>query len=212
MNDRSDNPAATTIDPEVSVNYRLIAGETAPAELNRQVLQKAENALRSQRRQYSMMRWLRPVGFIATAGLSLAVFLELNESGIVAPPTITSTDNQQQGVAPPMPAAVADDAVEKRSAAETANALRREKSVSAVSSKLAAPAAEKSEDVAEPIASRQQAAPAADTTRRCSDAQRADANEWWRCVLSLRRAGTDEIAAFEFDSLQKIYPDFVPPE
>lgn len=65
--------------------------------------------------------------------------------------------------------------------------------------------------------SQPQAAISADSLPRvapavCSDQQKADVEEWWKCIESLRQSGLAEAADLEFENLRKNYPDFAPPE
>jgi len=205
MNDKREQLASTAIDPRVAEQYALLADEAAPAELDRIVLRNATGAARTEGRQYAFMAWLRPAAFVATAGLSLALILDLHETGIVTPQVSIVPEVQRPTAVQPMLAPAADDATGGRSAAETASALRREKSLTAVSSKMAPPESNEYEDGAGTAAQ-------AGEVGQCNERQKSAVAAWWQCVVTLRQAGLHEIADSEVESLQAAYPDFVVPE
>ncbi len=76
--DQPDQREEPAIDPRVSTHYALLADEAAPPELDRIVLQNASSAVRTEGRKFPFMAWLRPAAFVATAGLSFALVLDLN--------------------------------------------------------------------------------------------------------------------------------------
>jgi hypothetical protein len=205
MNDRRDQHKGAIIDPQVAAHYGLIADEAAPPELDRIVLQNASSAARSDRRQYPFKAWLRPAAFVATAVLSLALILDLNEVGILTPLAGSTPEARGPSAVAPVTGPATDAAASSRTAAETANALRREKALTTVSSKIAAP---------EAAAQRDGVGPATDGGEpgQCNDRQKSHASAWWQCVVSLRHAGLSDLAESELLSLQKEYPDFVTPE
>lgn len=64
-------------DRKVSAAYRDIAAERTPERLDEAVLRRARRAARPQ--YATSMLWLRPVAWVATVGLCLAVVLEIAE-------------------------------------------------------------------------------------------------------------------------------------
>jgi len=198
MNEQRDQHEKAAIDPRVVAHYELLADEATPPELDRIVLKMASSGARTRRRQYSFTPWLRPAAFVATAGLSFALILDLIETGIVAPPTIILPEVQQPSAAPPVVAPAADATTRKRTAAETASALRQEKSLATVASKMAAPEVMGNAD--------------GEGSGQCNDQQKSAVTTWWQCVVSLRQAGMNDIAESELLSLQEEYPYFVAPE
>jgi hypothetical protein len=205
MNDRRDQHEAEIIDPQVAAHYELIADEAAPPELDRIVLQNASSAARNDRRQYPFRAWLRPAAFVATAVLSLALILDLNETGILTPQVGSTPEARGPSAVAPVIAPPADAAASSRTAAETANALRREKALTTVSSKIAAPQAAAQPDGVGPATD-------GGEPGQCSDRQKSHAAAWWQCVVSLRHAGLGDLAESELRSLQKEYADFVTPQ
>ena len=95
MNDRRDTRA---IDERVTSTYRDLANERAPQHLNDRVLRMAASAKTS--RSLIPARWMKPVAWAATIGLSLAIVLELTQ--VPQPP---ETNGVSQGFIEKGPAA-----------------------------------------------------------------------------------------------------------
>jgi hypothetical protein len=140
VNEHPDGPETDPIDPQLSAHYQQLAAEVAPAELDRKVLQIAGKAAGPTGWSFSFMAVMRPAVFVATAGLSLVLLLELNDSGIDVAPM--ATEMSPQAVPDSL---VSDDATDERSAIETTNAPRREKSQATTAAKIAAPGTASSE-------------------------------------------------------------------
>ena len=248
MNDKRDQHDSAAVDAKVAAHYKLIADEAVPPELERMVLHKARAAARNDGRQFPFMAWLRPAVFVATAGLSLALVIELNETGFVIQPSSSIPEAPQPAAVQDITPSTADDATGNRTAADIASALRREKSLATVSSKVTVPDAAGNDDGladaagafdeaienagnrlrdqevsqalatnaqsnrALPLDARDPASRTSDKSAHCSDEQKSDVEQWWRCVELLRRAGMSDVAESELESLQQKYPDFVAPE
>ncbi len=116
MNQDNDRLEATEVDPQVSANYESLADEKTPTNLDKAVLREAARAVRADIRRGSFGAWFRPVAFMATVGLSLAIILDLSDTTIFSPPVDTSVESTA-----PAPAAIenAADAVDKNRAATT---------------------------------------------------------------------------------------------
>lgn len=71
MTNERDNPG----DAAVSATYRELADERAPASLNESILRDAR--AHAGRGYPGSMRWLRPMAWAATVGLSLAIVVQL---------------------------------------------------------------------------------------------------------------------------------------
>ena len=82
MNQDNDQDRATAIDSQVSDQYKSIASEQTPPHLDQAVLREAKRAVRADNRKGSFGAWFRPVAFMASVGLSLAIILELSDSGM----------------------------------------------------------------------------------------------------------------------------------
>lgn len=134
MNQDNDRPEATDVDPQVSAHYASIADESAPADLDQAILRDAARAVRADNRRGSFGAWFRPVAFMATVGLSLAIILDLSDTSIFGPPADMAVEPVS-----PMPA-VADDTADvigkNRSDPQVIEFLRQEKSVSAPAATL----------------------------------------------------------------------------
>ena len=72
-------PAPTAIDEELIKSYRSIADEEVPSHLDQIVLKIASLDARNNSFFNWFLPWMRPATFVATAGLSLAVLIELSE-------------------------------------------------------------------------------------------------------------------------------------
>jgi hypothetical protein len=78
MNQDNDRFTSPEGDPELSGLYRDLATERAPEKLNRAVLKEAAVAAASRSNRTSA--WFRPLAFVATIGLSLAVVMQISQS------------------------------------------------------------------------------------------------------------------------------------
>ena len=297
MNQDHNKHEATELDPRVSAHYKSLADESTPAELDRAVMREAARAVQADNRRGSFGAWFRPVAFMATVGLSLAIILDLSDTSIFSLPADMPLETGRPVPVQPAVETAPDNAARNRTATVTADFMRREKSMATQSSKMAAPdaagdeagvaapvtaAAEAPEpdsaqsmrmqsDVAAPGARQEEApfedsaaasdvftgeiesaekrlqeiAATADATLQtvtaapaagaqfgqsqaqdsgamaafalvaplqCSDDQKSDVEEWWKCIETLRQSGLAELAASELDSLREEFPEFKPPE
>jgi hypothetical protein len=76
-------------DDALSSAYRSFATETTPSALDDRVLDTARRHAAVRPSHGKRTTWYRPVAFIATAGLSLALLIQLDQSGVVKPTAIT---------------------------------------------------------------------------------------------------------------------------
>jgi len=139
MNQDNDGHEGMDVDPQVSAHYEKFADEKTPADLDRAVMHEARRAVRADNRSGSFGAWFRPVAFMATVGLSLAIILDLNDAGFFSPPADISFEP-----VPPGPVKVPDE-----SAADAANrnlpqmtvseVMRQKKSAAAQSAAVDAP-------------------------------------------------------------------------
>ena len=201
MNQDRDRHEATEIDPQVSVHYESLADENTPPELDRVVMREATRAVQADNRSGAFRPWFRPVAFIATVGLSLAIILELSDTGILSPPTDMSRETGRPDSVQSAVESAPDNAARTRTAASAADDLRRQKSTVKQSSKTAAL------DAAGVTAPDVQL-----TAVQCTDEQRFDVDEWWKCIAELRQSGFAGTADLELDGLREEFPEFEPPE
>jgi hypothetical protein len=285
MNQDNDQQRATEVDPQVSKEYASLAGEKTPQHLDQAVLREATRALRADNRRGSFGAWFRPVAFMAMLGLSLAIILDLSDTGIFRPVADTTFETTPAVPAPPAsdvggaggsPTQPALNELKRQEKLGPADAPEKSAdgagtvtpqptpgdSVQAEPGQLqkvrmeALPAitpppgetvedqagigdaftveagiveqhAQKAERSLEadqqsrPGTASQFAAPQAavaiDANLRatpvaCSDEQKAAAEEWWKCIESLRQAGLVEAADEEYSYFRQAFPDFALPE
>lgn len=99
MNQENDRRNETDIDPAVSDHIKALSDETTPETLDRAVMREARRAIRADNRKGSFGAWFRPLAFIATVALSLAIILDLGDTNIFE----SSSDS---AIEPATPAAV----------------------------------------------------------------------------------------------------------
>lgn len=97
-NDTRNDPL---IDPALSDHLKSIPGETTPTGLDAAILREAKRAIRADNRSGTTAAWFRPLAFVVTVGLSLAIILELSESGILAPASDPDRVASPAGSGPP---------------------------------------------------------------------------------------------------------------
>jgi hypothetical protein len=184
-------------DPEISIRYRELANETAPKALDRIVLRTARKALRNSPSGWSAA-WYRPAGFVATLGLSLALFLQFNHS-----PVFTPTTDPRGQTNSPAEASVFQDAAD-----EAAISVRESSAIADESLQLSnagtnySPAITDSEVLTNGTARLQ----------HCNDEQIALPDQWWQCIQELRKSGRRDDADVELAYLHEIFPDYMPDE
>lgn len=183
-------------DPEVSTRYRALAKETTPGRLDKIVLRAAAKAVRGDKPTGWGATWYRPITFVATLGLSLALLLEISEFQFFdSPPDLTI-----QADAPP-------DGNAFRDAADSAAIIIREIDATADESlQLSSPDASSAEVVSNPVLPASTAA----ALQHCSDEQMALPEMWWQCIQELREAGHGAAAESELANLQESFPQYMP--
>ena len=139
MNQDNDKRKATDIDPQVSDHYTSLADEKTPVDLDRAVLHEATRALRADNRKGSFGAWFRPVAFMATVGLSLAIILDLSDTSIFKPPADMPFDTAPPAPVQPPAKNATDAAARNRSQTTFSEFKRQEKSAQARTSMVDAP-------------------------------------------------------------------------
>lgn len=248
-------------DPQVSAAYRELADERSPEKLDTTVLAQAAAAGAGRNVLRGFSAWFRPLAFVATAFLSLALILEFSQMNETQVPRMPAA-NETGGIAPRQDKAEAlpdvpdsesrdsDVAVRETSLEPTSNlAAEAVPSADSPATEIRpavpaqgreAAAASDLEAAATTAGSRlqqvnmqagrlrseeQSAAPAAaystavepspgvrDEGRSCSVEASRNADAWWACIESLRRAGNVDDANAEVALLQAVFPDFAMPE
>ena len=198
MSNENDNDAG--MDSRLSAAYRDLASEASPPRLDSRILDDAARATRPTRSGIWRDGWFRPLTFAATFGLSLALVLQLSDSGLVGPQE-QDTGLNGSYVAPgenPM----------RYAAAVTAERIRQlEAETTDPAPEPAMPAAGMS-----PIRSPGDLNSRLDADDRCSESERADTGSWWRCIEDLEQRGLSGAAEAELRALLAAHPGFSAPE
>lgn len=193
MHQQDHEQGDSQVDPMVSDRIKETADEATPKNLDDAVMREATRALRADNRRGSFGAWFRPVAFMATVGLCLAIILDLTDTNLLAPgpepiieslPSTTLNELKRREKSPQAEPRGGDAFVsESRKAAERVQALEATTDASS------------------------QGLPA-----ECSEALQSAADTWWQCIESLRDAGQIEAAERELEKLRSEFPAFVPPE
>jgi len=192
--------SAGEADEALTAAYRGLASESPPARLDAMVLREAAKPLRPAGGGFWRDAWFRPVTFVATLGLSLALILQLSDSGLLGPAT---DDMGPDSVVAPLNEEVMRDA-----AAVTAEQIRRaqpETTLTVPQAPISPPAARAVREPAD-VASQLPA------EERCSEEQRSDSGSWWRCIEELEARGLTDAAEAELRALLAAHPGFAVPE
>lgn len=198
MSDQNGTDAG--LDSALAAAYRDLADEASPPRLDARILDDAARAARPARSGFWRDAWFRPVVFAATFGLSMALVLQLSDSGLIDLPP---QDPGQNGsyVAP-------GDNPMRDAAAVTAERIRQlEAETSALPPTASAPAAGMS-----PTAAPGGVGSRLGADDRCSETQRADTGSWWRCIEDLEQRGLSGAAEAELRALLAAHPGFSAPE
>lgn len=196
MKDNDDSLANSEHDPEVSAEYRTLADETTPGKLDKIVLRAAAKAVKNNSSTGWGVTWYRPVTFVATLGLSLALLLELSDSQFFDPPP----DFGIEADVPP------DVNVFQDAANSTAITVREVDATADESLQLSSPGAGSTEVNSDPDLPANTAA----GVRYCSDEQMALPEKWWQCIQELRKAGRGAAAESELANLRESFPQYMP--
>lgn len=226
--DNRDPPAET--DPLVSASYRQIATERAPPELDAKTLMKARAAAADSPFRRFTASWFRPLAFIATLGLSLALVLELT-STMQAPTAPEGGAGRQHdrsagteslpGESPDAsagdsPAAPQPPGADDPARVDFLDTMRHSSKQMRDADNAARAAIQASQLPAEASPAGEAAGPrtnaADETTNSCSKEQTRDPAKWWRCITELEQAGRHQEASVEMDHLREAFPDFEPPQ
>ncbi len=198
MADNNPDSMADDIDPLVSREYRKLASETVPGDLNQAVLNTARKAVGRRSSSGWHTTWFRPIATGAVIALSLGLILEMNDSANpdtpvpdtgTAQPVDNATDAFREAV---------DDAAEQIREAEA--------TVNRTTQNAAPDASQAMESGAD--ADRATLLP---VDRGCDEEQRSTMAGWWNCVVSLEDRGAHGLAEQELAALLRTYPAFVEP-
>ena len=218
MNHNGENelPGAGT-DPVVSAEYRAMANERTPPALDSAVLTKADAAVRASGLQGFTASWFRPLTFVASLGLALALLLEY-----------TSTDNLQLAPVRETPPVVPSDSANTTKSEETISSefdamietssktmREQEAARDALIQSLNVPGGrdeKRDAIIQEYFESRRRFSTApgvtADAPTSCTEALTVGPWDWWQCIAELEDAGRHDEARVEMHFFEKAYPDF----
>jgi len=219
-------------DTRVSEAYRALATETTPQELDDTILKMAASDMPT---RYAMVRrWLRPVAWAATIGLSLAFILEISryQDVPVAPaPAMEKVearaishdaavnpkheDNVSRKLNKHADAPVAGKALAPRADSAMPAAMESAAQRLDVASDGAGALPEAEETVRLRASEARLAARPAEKKEQadhCDAAARATAESWYSCVEGLKEDGLADAARQELDALLTEFPGFREPE
>lgn len=180
-------------DAEVGAAYRDLAKEHVPRHVDAAVLEMARNSVGSRTGLSRLTAWLRPLTFVATAGLSLALIVQLSNT-----PDIDLPEDAGTGVAP-LSTDIFQDA-----ASQTAEQIRQLEQNPGMSMSTDAP-------TTAPVAESSREFSLLPANQRCDDEARASSGTWWQCVRELEQRGLPEAAEMELQALLKAFPQFSAP-
>ncbi len=196
MTNNPDNQTNGAHDPEISAQYQALAKDTTPTDLDRIVLREAAKAVKSGGSAGRSAAWYRPVTFVATLGLSLALLLELSEIPLFDPPSESGIQTDE-----PADANIFQDAVDS-----AATSVREVGAAADESLQLSNPDASSTESITNPTLP----ANAVTVVSQCSDEERAMPEKWWQCIQELREAGQLAAAESELANFHKAFPQYMP--
>lgn len=187
-------------DPEMSDNrvsseYRALAGETVPEWIDHKILAEAAAGIKGRTPRSGVLEWMRklmhewmrPLAFVATAGLCVAIFLNINTETQFEPPVQADSRTTTRTPAQTDASQADSGAALSRAVQESGRQLQQlDAAVNGTRPNLSA--------------------------RYCSEEQSASRDAWWNCILKLRGSGDMRAAEAEYRLLVAAFPDFRPVE
>ena len=172
--------------------YRSGSREKVPPRLDKMVMRRARSEIRKGSMSKLYFPWGRPAAFVAVAGLSLAVLLELNETANHEQRPMTGPNIQQD-----FRSEAADGSTRMIDIGKTATHRFLGEDPGAGDVTAPATASEPGESLPGPV-------------KLCDDAQVETPQSWMVCIVRLRADGHSQEANMEMGELLLTYPDFVP--
>ncbi len=238
MNQDNDKNEGIEVDPQVSAHYESLADEKTPADLDNAILHEAARAVQADSRKGYFGAWYRPAAVVATVGLTLAIILDLSDPGIFSPPADMSLETALPVRAPAETAAdrwtepaqllrmqpdLAPATSQPEGApleeqtgvsdvftAEVEKAKQRVQEMEAAAGTTLKPAPNAAAKFARPRPAIALEPLSPEAPFACSDEQKSDVEEWWKCIETLRQSGQAGAADLELEILREIFPDFEP--
>jgi hypothetical protein len=209
MNQENGRQDEADIDRQVSDHFEALSDESTPARLDQAVIREAKRAIRADNRKGSFGAWFRPVAFMATVGLSLAIILDLTDTGAPEPASDVGNESIPPAAVHTPPDQSSDAAARNRSQA-TLNEMKRQEKSPAGQRQAGDARLDRGRISKLQSAPRPQSTEPLATTTGCREEQKSTPEEWWSCIESLREAGQTAAADLELENLRKGFPDFVP--
>jgi hypothetical protein len=191
-----DPDLSTETDNEVSAAYQAVADESAPPRLDQRVLRQAAAAASVKWFEKYSFSFLRPITFVATLGLSLAIVLQYSDTWLADAPGSLGPVAEETDLPPAAASAIA--AAAEASAehideqAQHGSAVLTQESLNKKPPLIAGAEVQRTE-----------------TERFCEAAQSESADKWWDCVVQLELDGRDDAATIERELFIRTFPDYV---
>ena len=179
----------------VSAEYQATATERAPERLDRNVLRLAEKEATAASGTNWLTTRIRPLAFVVTAGLSLALLIQLSNTPLIETPPL-----DPGAEAPP-------DNVFQDAARQTAEQIRQLDTNA--DNPMTTPGVEMNPVQATERPAGLSLLPVED---RCTDLDRAESGTWWECIRDLEKRGLSESAELELQALLNAHPQFSAPQ
>jgi len=195
-----ENQTGADVDPSLSMEYRRLATESTPDELDRAVLRSAQIQTRKNPSSSWLYERFKPAAFVIMFALSFALILEMNDAGILS----TSFFTDDEVIPVNGPANVFQEA------AETVTRQVREAEEAAGSAIQNAGTIEAATPLGASAAADQAAVQAEEPA--CDASQRSTVTSWWQCIEALEKSGATAAAERELKELTRAFPDFIQPD
>lgn len=196
MTDKNRSRPTDDVDPNVSAQFRSLANESVPDNLNHAVLRAARREVRRHSVGAWQAAWLRPAATVAMVALTLALVLELNDVNILTSPLPGGDRTLPMEKTPDVFREVADDAAEQVREAEAA--ASRATQNSRADKPLSMDAGPRSGQTT-----------MLPDVQECTEAQRSSMATWWACIESLESSGASILAERELAALLQAFPGFI---
>ncbi len=198
MSDNNDN--LPDLAPGVSSLYRAVAREQAPEDINQAVMDRARREASTNRIVAWRDTWYRPAAFVAIAGLSLALVLQMTSMDVAEIPDATS------GVAP-----ATRNLFQEAGQATQDQVLQLETEASR-STTLPPNMTTPDSVTTGTLTGVGDVGPNLPTDGYCNGEQRAETTTWWLCIENLEKQGRTQAAERELQALLQTFPEFTGPE
>ncbi len=211
MNHDGENELpGTGSDPTVSAEYQAMANERTPPNLDSAVLKEAEASVRGSGLQGFTALWFRPLAFVASLALALALLLENTSTDTLLwtldpeTPTLVPSDNANTTTEAEKISSEFSEMIE----ASSKRMREQEAARDAIILNLNEPGAPQnfsSENFTLPSVPNRVTT---NSPRSCTEELTVGPWAWWQCISDLDDAGRHDEARVEMEFFIKAYPDF----